>query len=194
MLREQWLLELIEKLRPVFEDKGVTLPAKIRASCSFPSKMALSNKNRRIGEAWSDKNSDDQTFEIFISPLLKDPIEVAGVVVHECIHVAVGIEAGHRGPFKTLATSIGLEGKMTSTTVGESLKSLLQTLTNEIGNYPHAKLVVSNKPKTQSTRQLKVVCKDCGCICRMTRKWMEEVGCPFCACGGVMLHEENDGD
>lgn len=192
MLREQWLLELIEKLRPVFEEKGATLPAKIRASCSFPSKQALSNKNKRLGEAWSDKCSDDQTFEIFISPLLKDPIEVSGVVVHELVHTAVGIECGHRGAFKKLATLTGLEGKMTATTVGDELKIKLQTLTDEIGLYPHARLVASNRPKTQSIRMLKVTCKECGCVIRMTRKWIDDAGLPTCACGGEMA--EGNGD
>ena len=185
MLREQWLLTLIEKLRPVFEDMGATLPTKIRASCSFPSKMALANKNKRIGEAWSDKNSEDQTFEVFISPLLKDPIEVGGVVVHELVHVAVGLECGHRGAFKQLAKKVGLEGKMTATTVGDELKSKLQVLTDEIGEYPHARLVASNRPKTQTTRMRLIRCPDCGYQARTTVKWLE-VGIPTCPCGTEM--------
>jgi len=192
MLREQWLLTLIEKLRPVFEDKGATLPVKIRASCSFPSKLALANRNKRVGECWSDKNSEDQTFEVFISPLLKDPIEVGGVVVHELVHAAVGLECGHRGAFKQLAKKLNLEGKMTATTVGDELKVKLQTLTDEIGLYPHARLVASNRPKTQTTRMLKVTCKECGCVIRMTQKWLNEAGAPTCACGGEMV--EGNGD
>jgi len=185
MLREQWLLTLIEKLRPVFEDKGATLPAKIRASCSFPSKMALANKNRRAGEAWSDKNSEDQTFEVFISPLLKDSVEVGGVVVHELVHCAVGLECGHRGAFKQLAKKLNLEGKMTATTVGEELKTRLMELIVVLGDYPHARLVISNRPKTQTTRMRLIRCPDCGYQARTTAKWLE-VGVPTCPCGTKM--------
>ena len=97
MNREQWLNECIQKLRPEFEQLAHPLPEKIRASCSWPSKSGLANKKRRIGEAWSSKNSADQSCEVFISPVLKDPIEVAATLVHELVHCAVGVEAGTQG-------------------------------------------------------------------------------------------------
>ena len=129
MTREEWLGKMVARLRPEFEKKGAAVPEKVRASCGFPSKSALANKARRLGEAWSDKNSEDQSWEVFISPLLKDSIEVAGILVHELVHTAVGIECGHRGPFKRVAVAMGLEGKMTATTAGEQLKSLLTGIT-----------------------------------------------------------------
>ena len=128
MNREQWLNECIQKLRPDFEQLGHPLPEKIRASCSWPSKSGLANKKRRIGEAWSAKNSADRSCEVFISPVLKDPLEVAATLVHELVHCAVGVEEGHKGKFTRLAKAIGLEGKMTATHAGETLKARLQTL------------------------------------------------------------------
>ena len=86
--------QCIQKLRPDFEQLAHALPEKIRASCSWPSKSGLANKKRRIGEAWSAKNSADQSCEVFISPVLKDPLEVAATLVHELVHCAVGVEAG----------------------------------------------------------------------------------------------------
>lgn len=35
----------------------------------------------------------------------------------------------------------------------------------------------------------KVVCVECGCICRMTQKWLDECGSPTCACGSAMYPE-----
>ena len=192
MNREQWLHECIQKIRPDFERFGHPLPEKIRASCSWPSKSGLANKKRRIGEAWSAKNSADESCEVFISPVLKDPVEVSATLVHELVHCAVGVEEGHKGKFTRLAKAIGLEGKMTATRPGESLTVRLREITDRIGPYPHAELTHSNAPKKQGCRLLKVACEDCGCVIRMTRKWLDEVGPPTCGCGGAMVEEEAD--
>jgi len=196
--RERWLMECIEKLRPMFLNADFDLPEKIPASCSWPSKSGLAVKKRRIGEAWSSENSGDHSCEIFISPVLKDPVEVLAVLVHELCHCAVGVEAGHKGKFPKCAKALGLEGKMTETVAGENLKEQLQAVADEVGKYPHAELTHSTNPKKQTCRQLKVICEDCGCICRMSRKAIDEVGCPTCACGGQMNESEpeesEDGD
>ena len=161
MNREQWLNECIQKIRPDFERLGHSLPEKIRASCSWPSKSGLANKKRRIGEAWSAKNSADQSCEVFISPVLKDPLEVAATLLHELVHCAVGVEEGHKGKFTRLAKAVGLEGKMTATHAGETLTARLREMTDAIGPYPHAELTHSNATKKQGCRLLKVVC-ECG--------------------------------
>jgi hypothetical protein len=187
--REEWLCECIQQLRPDFEQVGNALPQKIRASCSWPSKSGLANKKRRIGEAWSAKNSADQSCEVFISPVLKDPLEVAATLVHELVHCAVGVEEGHKGKFPRLAKALGLEGKMTATAAGETLKTRLKEVTAAVGPYPHAELTHSNATKKQSCRLLKVACTNegCGCVVRITRKWLDEVGPPTCGCGSVMV-------
>jgi hypothetical protein len=196
VIREDWLQQMIDLLRPDFEKLGKPLPEKIRVSCGFPSKSALANKARRIGECWGVESSEDKSYQVFISPLLKEGIEVTSTLVHELVHTAVGIECKHRGPFVKVANAIGLEGKMTETTAGEALIARLKELIEQLGEYPHARLVASNKPKTQTTRMLKVTCKQCGCVVRMTRKWLDEAGLPTCGCGGEMEEdggeEEND--
>lgn len=40
--------------------------------------------------------------------------------------------------------------------------------------------------RKQTTRLCKVKCRDCGCLLRMTRTWIERVGLPTCGCGGRM--------
>jgi len=204
MNREMWLNECIQQLRSEFEQLAHPLPDKIRASCSWPSKSGLATRRRRIGEAWSANNSADQSHEVFISPVLKDPLEVAATLVHELVHCAVGVEAGHKGKFPKLAKAVGLEGKMTSTTAGATLKTHLQEIVEGIGPYPHAELTHSNAPKKQGCRQRKVLCPGCGCIIRMTRQWMADAGLPTCGCGILMEvvdedetegnEEESDGD
>jgi len=192
--REQWLTELTNRLRPMFAAIGFPLPEKIRASCGFPSRGALAKKAKRVGEAWSSDQSEDQHFETFVTPMVCDPVGVAEIQVHELCHCAAGLECKHRKPFTTVARALGLEGKMTATVAGEALQATLEEIVEEIGTYPHAKLVHTSNPKKQNTRMLKVVCSDlqCGCVIRMTKKWQEQVGLPMCGCGACMKAESTE--
>ena len=194
MNREKWLSTCLERLRPDFERIGFMLPEKIRTSCSWPSKSALAQKKRRIGECWSAECSGDETFETFISPALKDSVEVAATLVHELTHAAVGLEEKHKRRFRECARAMGLEGKMTATTAGESLTARLKEIIKEIGEYPHAALTKSNAPPKQGTRMLKVECPACGCIVRMTQKWLDDAGAPTCACGEQMILEGDESE
>jgi len=191
--REQWLTELTDKLRPSFAAVDYPLPEKIRASCGFPSRGALAEKAKRVGEAWSSEQSEDQHFETFVTPMVSDPLEVAAIQVHELCHCAAGLACKHGKPFTTVARAIGLVGKMTAIDAGEVLLIALEGFVEEIGPYPHAKLVHSSNPKKQGTRMLKVVCPklECGYTVRTTKKWLE-VGVPTCPCGGVMVADFPD--
>ncbi len=197
--REEWFTALTDKLRPLFAAIDYPLPEKIRTSCGFPSKGALAKKRKRVGEAWSSEASEDQHFETFVSPMVSDPVEVAAIQVHELCHCAVGLACKHRKPFTTVARAIGLEGKMTATEVGEELKIELEEFVEELGLYPHAKLVHSSSPKKQGTRMILVKCPqmECGYQVRTTRRWLE-IGVPTCPCGEKMVadfpDEEDDDD
>jgi len=126
--------------------------------------------------------------------VLKDPVEVGSTLIHELSHCAAGLDQGHKGRFRECARKIGLEGKLTETKAGDALTERLKEVISRIGPYPHAELKYSNAPKKQTCRQLKVVCEKCGCICRMSRQAIDEVGCPTCACGGQMMEEESEAD
>jgi hypothetical protein len=169
VLREQWLEQMIDELRPDFGRIGHSLPEKIRVSCGFPSKSALAKKARRIGECWGVESSEDKSYQVFISPLLKESVEVSATLVHELVHCAVGIECKHRGAYPKVAKAIGLKGKMTATEAGDALQVRLRELIANLGDYPHARLVAGNRPKKQGTRMLKITCQTCGCVLRMTR-------------------------
>ncbi len=184
MNREQWLTELAVKIEPLFD---VPLPS-YRVACSWPSKSATSAKNRRIGECWAAKCSEDDTTEIMLSMAIDDKLQVAETLVHEMCHAVVGVEHGHKAPFKRVALAIGLEGKMTATHAGTELSERLNDLIAELPEYPHAKINAANSgKKKQSTRMLKVVC-ECGYTVRMARKWAE-VGLPLCGQCQVAMSE-----
>jgi hypothetical protein len=183
--REDWLGRMVDALRPEFAGHGYPLPERIRVSCGWPSRSALSGKAQRIGEAWSHRCSADGSHETFLSPALADPIQVGATLLHELTHHAVGVEAGHKGPFRKLALAVGLTGPMRATSAGDQLAKRLHALVEQLGPYPHATLHGAGRRK-QGTRMLKVTCPECGCIVRMTRQWLYTTGAPTCACGGTM--------
>lgn len=182
--RELWLAAATDLIRPYFKDKGYTLPD-VRVSCGWPSSRGLGHRKYSIGECWDTKASADKLHQIFISPRLKEACDKTGVLathVHELVHATVGIKAGHKGPFRKCATEVGLEGKMTSTHAGEALVALMIDWAKQLGPYPHAQLNPAYRPtKKQTTRLIKCECA-CGCNVRITRKWLEEIGAPLCAC------------
>lgn len=179
--REQWLNAanvLIEK--QLFKPLGHNLPKKLRISCAFPSVRPTTSSKQRIGECWSHKASNDGTVEVFISPVLDEPVRVLGVVVHEDVHGIVGLECGHKGPFAKLARKVGLEGKLTATTESAELVKVLKGIVKSVGPYPHAKLnPAQSGRKKQTTRMIKCVCPDTGYVARTTQKWIDEYGAPY---------------
>lgn len=187
MNREQYLLHLTGVVRPWFEAHGSPIPTDVRVSCGWPSRRAFRSQHGRvIGECWPREASQDGHTEIFISPYLSDSIAVGAVLVHELVHAAVGVEHGHRAPYRRLALAIGLQGKMTATVAGPALVESLNGIVADLGSYPHARLDKTNAGiRKQSTRLVKVLCLRCEYTVRITRKWIA-VGFPTCPCGGLM--------
>ena len=185
--REEWLNAAAKAMKPWllahpagrdYEDPLI--------SVGFPKGSRGKSTNNVIGQCWDKKTSEDkERAHIFVVPTLTDPIEVLAVLLHELVHASVGNEHGHRGPFKQLAVGLGLEGKMTATVPGETLTIRLELLRRELGEYPHSGLKVPKRGSVGS-RLLKVECPDCGCILRMTQKWLDTVGPPTCGCGTEM--------
>lgn len=184
MTREEWLNAFVQKMRPVFEDKGYPLPEKIQVTCGFPSQQAKS-RLRRIGEHWSPKASADNRHEIFVSPVLYENYKVLGTLVHELCHAATDGD-GHRGKFPACAKALLLEGKPSQATGGEAFKQFMEPLVAEVGDYPHAALVIGTKDKKQSTRMLKAFCPECGYTIRLSAKWAE-MGLPDCPMDGIEM-------
>ena len=192
--RERWLRDAIELLRKLLEDQDIDLAeaAEIRVSCAWPSRGSRTGK--RIGECWDPKCSEDATWEIMISYLLAEPTRVLDVLLHELLHVALGIKVGHKSPFKRACDAMGLEPTQsakgnktyTATVAGEALQKQLEVYAAALGTYPHAPLKPSEiKKKVTPTRMLKVGCPDeaCGIIGRMTLKYIESDRLPTCVCG-----------
>lgn len=187
MNREEWLTSCLDLLREVFDNAGTPLPENVRVTCGFPSKSAVSRKRKRIGECWDSSVSEAQVFEIFISPVLSDALEVAAVVAHEAVHAAVGLAVQHGPKFSKLAYAIGLTGKPTSTVAGPAFIEWFNAAQERLGAYPHARLNATSGPAKQTTRLLKLVCLDCQdegeqYIVRISSGTLTRVGAPLCPC------------
>lgn len=175
------------ELAKLFEaTEEYTVPDNLRASCGFPHG---GRKGHAIGQCWGPQCSADGHAELFVSPELgvtsdakaeEQSIFALAVLAHEMVHAIVGVEAGHKSPFKKLATRINLEGKMTATVPGEKFKQWGQGAIKRIGTFPMGKLNKASRIGKQATRLLKCECEYCGYVARVTRKWLDDAGAPIC--------------
>lgn len=185
--RETWLHALMAELREPFKRLGHPIPERVRIGVGFPSVRGIASRNQRIGECWSNERSGDDHHEIIISPVIADGMRVAGILAHELIHAAVGVEHGHKGPFRAMARGLGLEGKMTATTEGDAFKRLAHPILDPIGPYPHAELhAMTNGRKKRVARLIKCECPECGYVARVARQWLDDRGAPHCPAHGPM--------
>lgn len=182
--REEWLISLTHKLRPIFEAKGFPIPLKVRVSLGWPK------SSKAIGVCHSSRMSEDNTTEIFISPAKSDSLDVAQILVHELIHAAVGLQEGHKGNFKRLALSFNLGGKMTATVRTPEFDKWMTPIVESLGDIPHATLNAnrrySSAPAKQGTRMIKCSCSVCGYTVRTTAKWITMMAAPHCPLHGEM--------
>ena len=185
--REAWLTQALDALRPLFTEASYTVPDNIKVTCGFPSRGATSSRNRTIGQCWDSGLSDAKVFEIFISPVIADSGEAIAILAHEIIHAIVGYKAGHKAPFKRCALAIGLAGKMTATHAGAELQAHIDTMLPTLGEYPHGALNPRAKTAKEGTRLLKAECPQCGYTVRVTRKWLDLDGAPFCPADNSQL-------
>ena len=176
--REAWLTHFTEKyLWPRIEAAGGHRPLKYRVSVGFP-KGRRGSKGHSIGQCWSQEVSADRTCEIFVSPEL-DATQAVAVLAHETIHASVGVQCGHRAPFKKLAVAIGLSGPMRATVPTAEFEETIRVWIAAESVYPHAPLSAATSPTRPGSRLLKASCEGCGYTVRVTRQWLD-VANPVC--------------
>ncbi len=189
MNREDWLHEVTNEFRLWFElksNKKVQIPKVVHISVGFP-------KGRHgvlsIGQCWSGERSADGNSHIFIHPKL-EAFEATEVLIHELVHAAVGTHHGHGKIFKAMATLVGLVGKATATSAGDSLSETIQEVISSVGDYPHAVLEPRAVKARPGSKLYKAWCPDCGYTCRICRRWLVEPGPPICPCNGQPMKSQ----
>jgi hypothetical protein len=186
MNREQWLHTLADRMAPLFAEAGAAVPTTVRIACGFPSVSPLGRRKRRIGECWHPSTSvDKKTIQVFISPVLAKPEEVAETLLHELVHAVVGAGHGHKGPFVDLCKKLGFTRPWTSTPAKPELKARLNAILAGMEAYPHVAMDATKERGSVGSRLRKAACPECGYTIRVTRQWLN-VGLPTCPCGTEM--------
>lgn len=192
--REEWLTFVTDRLRPAFAAVHAPIPLKVRFAIGFTS---AGYRSKAIGECWATTASGDNTAEIFIKPDQDNVKTVAGILAHELVHAAVGVEHGHKAPFKKVCKALGFEGKMTQALPGKIMQcETMDPILKLAGPLPHKKMTFKSGKKKQTTRLLKAECATCGYTVRLTKKWAD-VGLPFCGASvkhGRMVCDDYEDD
>lgn len=192
--RESWLIIAATELATILEAEGETMPP-MRVSVGWPG--GRGKKSTVVGQCWPSTVAEDGVAQIFMSPVRgeADTLHVLGTLLHEMIHAVDDCTSGHKGNFARIAKAVGFLPKLTSAdNRSEELDAQLGEVAEKIGPFPHAAIVTgargSEDPKKQGTRMLKVACVNgTGFIVRMTQKWIDELGLPFCACCQVEMEQ-----
>ena len=182
--REAWLNAGVDALRAHFEHNGYPVPTVVRVSVGWPRAA-----RKAIGQCWKRSAAKDGVSQLFISPALGSGIDALDTLAHELVHAAIDPFSGHNGKFITASRAVGLtNGKPTCAGAGLELRAQLEKIAAQLGEYPHAALLPIDEVK-QTTRLLKVACRDCGYTARVTRKWLDDSGAPLCPCNSKPMRE-----
>lgn len=179
--RHAWLEKARTLAITLLADAGLIIPDNVRLSIGMPFRAG----RETIGQCWHKAASADGSAEVFVSPVLSDGEQILGVLVHELIHAALPDGEGHGKTFGKYARAVGLEGKLTATTVGEALKVPFAGFLADNGPYPGAAIdPKAAGGKKQGTRMLKAFCQTCEYTVRSTKKWFSVAvpNCPNPAC------------
>jgi hypothetical protein len=173
--REHWLQNAVDMVEPIFKNKGYKIP-KIQVSCGFPS---TGNKTKHIGQCWGRSSTSDGVNQLFISPILDEPVQVLDTLVHELVH-AIDDCIHHHGPeFKKIATDVGLQGPMREASAGPWLKEHLIGIAKQLGKYPHSKINLAHSSSKKTGPRPRAKCKKCGYEVTPLKKWLH-MGPPLC--------------
>lgn len=189
--REGWLSDALTLMSPRIKAAGYSLPEKVKLACGFP--VGSRGGKKILAQCIAPEASAEGITEMFISPVLSDPLTVLGAALHEAGHACVGVKAGHGPKFKAFCVALGLTGKATEAMPGDDCRRWLKDeVLPMLGAYPHA-AVDPNARKKQGTRMIKLVCPETGYTCRTTKKWLA-LGVPTSPAGFKMEVQEDEGD
>lgn len=184
--REDWLSEVSGRMSSWFDDLGFSLPD-FRITAGFPS---TGKRGRDLAEAWQEKGGE--SFTVFIRPDRDDAYKVAAALAHQMAHMAAGSADTHGHLFRHIAVSIGLRGRATQAAPGRLFQELIDPILKKAGPLPTTYIgpqEAAQKSK-QKTRLIKVSCRTCGYVARVSRKWLDDSGPPHCPQHGPMALED----
>ena len=202
-----WVLRADKTLRNENDAaRGFTKPSARINQIKFSTSLMSGGLTRtgEIGHVQYKHSTKNGKHEIRISPALggkdrptvTDTVQVSYVLLHELVHVATPGQ-GHRGNFPRICKVLGFKGKPTANFAPKNERlwyDIRQKVIDEIGLYPHRQVELPPKRGQRGigSRLIKCECMSCGCIIRLSRKWIAichdrsstpdftEVTCPVC--------------
>lgn len=189
MTREDWLNKATDTFRAyLFKENQADIPA-VKVSTGFPA-GSRGIKTKKIGQFIPPNMTADGVGQIYISPVIEEPVLALATLIHELCHAVYPTD--QHGPlFGKLARAVGLAGPLTQTHASDALKKELESMAAWLGPYPHSAVDYTGLSK-QETRMIKVYCPDCGYIARVSHKWLKKIGTPLCRCNKMPMIAENE--
>lgn len=183
--RQQWLENSVKLFRTHFEWCGFPIPDNVRVSIGLPK--GRHGNQKALGQCWSQELSNDNYFEIFVSPEFGHSGEpstevtlcMLETIAHELVHATVGTECGHKGAFKSCAIAVGFTKPFTTTPSTETMKNTFRGIIEKLGEFPAGALNIFSKKK-KSIGLIKCECENCGYVARVSEKWINDAGTPIC--------------
>ena len=185
--REAWLLEVANGMASWFDDLGFPLP-EFQISSGFPS---AGRRGTATAEAWQE--DDKGSYRILVRPDRQDAYKLTGAIAHQFAHMAAGVRpAPGRHLFRHIAISIGLRGRATEAAPGRLFRELVEPIIAKAGPLPEPFVGPPKDARKakQKTRLIKVSCRQCGYVARVSRKWLDALGEPHCPKHGRMKSED----
>ena len=144
MIREDWLEHMIDKLRPDFQRVEFAAAGEdsrlVRLPLEGPRWRTRPAASASAGALSRAKTSRSRSSSALCSERGR---RSPATLVHELVHMCRGHRVQTSQAVHKVAKAIGLEGKMTATIAGAALIDRLKELIDELGEYPHARLVAS---------------------------------------------------
>ena len=175
IIREQWLMQAVDYLIPLFERAGYAVPI-VKVSIGFPS---TGSKGRHLGQCWSTKSAVDGLNQIYIAPHLPTALDVLDTLVHELVHAVDDCQSGHGENFKKIALDVGLKGPMRSAGAGDWLKRDLIQIVESLGSFPHGRLSLPIRTMQKDPKRPGAKCAKCGYEIVMIKRHLL-LGPPLC--------------
>lgn len=188
MTREEWLIKAIEMIDDeIFNGNLGSKETKYQVS------MGWTKSARALGETIYPYDGEDVTEDDFFPVTvhvrcdIKDPVQILGVLVHECIHAFMNIK-GHGKDFKHEAMRVGFEKPITQYHPSPELVSACENIYKKLGEFPGKAVHIHKIEKEKKTNTVIFFCPECGFEAKTNKKMFEKhgQGIPTCPCGAKM--------
>lgn len=136
---EVWLNEAVELLRPVFAEAGYEIPP-VYVSVGFSTYgYKPGAKKNIIGVCHASWMTMDGINEIYITPLVTEPVDVIALLVHELIHAVDDCKSSHGPGFQKISRALRCtDNRHVPLNEWRETVERYRAMARQLGRYPRA--------------------------------------------------------